>query len=76
VSTGSVLISPAGIEDDDLQMTKVTFWRRLRRHRLAVAGFVVLAFIVLCAVFAPQLSPFDPTYIDRTGKAIRCRRVS
>ncbi len=64
MSTGSVLISPAGIEDDDLQMTKVTFWRRLRRHRLAVAGFVVLAFIVLCAVFAPQLSPFDPTYID------------
>ena len=29
------------IEADDLEPTKVTFWTRLRRHRLAVAGMVV-----------------------------------
>ena len=40
--------------------SKVTFWTRLRRHKLAVAGIVVLTLIVLCAIFAKLLAPFDP----------------
>jgi peptide/nickel transport system permease protein len=50
--------------DEDLVVSKVTFWTRLRRHRLAVAGFVVLALMVLAAIFAKLLSPFDPNFID------------
>jgi peptide/nickel transport system permease protein len=50
--------------DEDLALTKVTFWRRLRRHKLAVAGLVVLLLMVLAAAFAKQLSPFDPNAID------------
>ncbi|MHB8145899.1 MAG: oligopeptide ABC transporter permease [Vulcanimicrobiaceae bacterium] len=57
-------VQPNVFEEDDFQSTKVTFWTRLRRHRLAVAGFVVLTLIVLAAVFAKWLAPFDPNAID------------
>lgn len=56
-------VSPA-VADDDLQTTKVTFWTRLRRHKLAIAGLVVLVVMVSAAVFAKQLAPFDPNAID------------
>ncbi len=50
--------------EEDLHFTKVTFWTRLRRHKLAVAGLIVLALMVLAAAFAKQLAPFDPNAID------------
>ena len=34
-------------------------WRRLRRNRLAVAGLVIIAALVVVAVFGPWLSPYD-----------------
>jgi peptide/nickel transport system permease protein len=37
------------------------FWRRLRRHRMAMAGLVVIVLLVLMAIFAPWLAPYDPT---------------
>ena len=36
-------------------------WRRLRRHRLAVASLVVFLGVVVVAVFAPLLSDASPT---------------
>jgi peptide/nickel transport system permease protein len=57
-------ITPDKAIEEDLQLSKVTFWTRLRRHKLAVAGIVVLLLMVLAAVFAKQLSPFDPNAID------------
>lgn len=36
-------------------------WRRLRRNRMAVAGGLYIIFMVILAVFAPVLSPYDPT---------------
>jgi peptide/nickel transport system permease protein len=59
----SIPIQP-GVIDDDKNVSKVTFWTRLRRHRLAIAGIAVLAIIVLGAIFAKQLAPFDPNAID------------
>jgi len=35
-------------------------WRKLRRHRLAMASLAVLALLVLMAVFAPLIAPYDP----------------
>jgi ABC-type dipeptide/oligopeptide/nickel transport system permease subunit len=35
--------------------------RRLRRHRSAQIGFVILSFLILVAIFAPVLAPYDPT---------------
>ena len=34
--------------------------RRLRRHRSAQVGFSILGFLILVAVFAPLLAPYDP----------------
>jgi ABC-type dipeptide/oligopeptide/nickel transport system permease subunit len=39
-------------------------WRRFRRNRLALGGLIVLGIIVLMAIFAPIIAPFDPTQID------------
>ena len=50
--------------EDDTIYTPVSFWKRLSRHKLAMVGLVALTLIVLSAVFAKFLAPFDPTYID------------
>jgi peptide/nickel transport system permease protein len=57
-------------DHDETVYSKVTFWTRLRRHRLAVAGIVVLTLIALCAILAPVLSPFDPNAIDNGTAAV------
>jgi oligopeptide transport system permease protein len=36
-------------------------WRRLLRNKLAVAGLVVVGLMVLVAIFADVLAPYDPT---------------
>jgi len=36
------------------------FWRRLRRNRLAVAGMLIIAAIVLVSLLAPHIAPYDP----------------
>ena len=36
-------------------------WRRLLRRRGAVFGMAVIGLFVLCAIFAPLISPYDPT---------------
>ncbi len=40
------------------------FWRTFSRNQLAVAGSVVVAALVLVALFAPVLSPWDPNKPD------------
>jgi peptide/nickel transport system permease protein len=49
----------------------VTFWqlalRRFLRHRLAVAGLMVLGTVALVAAAAPLLAPHSPTAIDGTA---------
>ncbi len=39
-------------------------WRRFRRHRLALAGAVIILILVLGSAIGPYLLPFDDTYID------------
>mgnify|MGYP001609359270 CR=1 FL=1 len=39
-------------------------WRRLRGNRLAMAGLVVVLALVVVAVFAPLLAPYDPVFQD------------
>jgi len=41
----------------------ILFFRRLFRRRLVLAASVLLAIIVLLALFAPLLAPYDPTAI-------------
>lgn len=57
-------VSPDTFDDGDLVTSKVTVWTRFRRHRMAIAGGIVLTVLVLCAIFSGLLSPFDPNFID------------
>lgn len=41
-------------------------WHKLARNKMAVVGLVIVAFMVVLAVFAPILSPQDPNAIDVT----------
>lgn len=36
------------------------FWKRFKRHKLAVIGMAVILLFVLIAVFAPLIAPYDP----------------
>jgi dipeptide transport system permease protein len=38
----------------------LSFWRAFCENRGAVAGFAIVCFVVLCAVFADILAPYDP----------------
>lgn len=40
-----------------------TFLRRFMKHKLAVAGVVVMFIVTICALFAPWLSPYEPAEI-------------
>lgn len=48
---------------DHVSPTKAAM-RRFVRHRLAVVGLVVVAVIILMAICAPLLTPWDPNRID------------
>ncbi len=37
--------------------------RRFRRHRSAQVGFVILGFLILIAIFAPVLAPYNPVEV-------------
>jgi glutathione transport system permease protein len=40
------------------------FWRRFRRKHIALGAAAVLLLIVLAAIFAPFIAPYDPTTPD------------
>jgi peptide/nickel transport system permease protein len=40
------------------------FWRRFRRHKLAVVSVVVLLVIGAIAILAPLIAPYDPNQTD------------
>lgn len=54
---------PAGTPQE-MPEQKNAVLKRFLRHRLAVIGIVMLTFLVLMAIFAPQIAPHDPNYID------------
>jgi peptide/nickel transport system permease protein len=41
---------------------------RLRRNRAALAGLAVIALLVMAAVFAPLLAPYDPYRVELTQR--------
>jgi peptide/nickel transport system permease protein len=43
------------------------FWRRLKRHRLALVSAIVLVLLFLIAIFGPYLSPYGRDIIEYTG---------
>ncbi|MDQ6929787.1 MAG: ABC transporter permease [Candidatus Eremiobacteraeota bacterium] len=63
----SIPLNQPIVPEEEFSISKNTVWRRFRRHRLALAGIVVLALMVLFAVFARQLAPYDPNAIDNVN---------
>lgn len=55
------------IAEEEFAVSKNTVWKRFMRHRLAMAGAFVLIVMVLIAVFAKQIAPFDPNAIDNVN---------
>lgn len=51
------------------ESSRVLFWRRFKRHKLAVAGLVVLGILTLCAIFAPFITAYKPTTITDSFSA-------
>lgn len=45
-------------------------WRSLRRNPLAIAGFALLSFVIVMAVFAPWVAPHDPLEIKLEDKLL------
>ena len=45
-------------------------WRRFRRHRLAVAGGMVVAVLLIMAAFASVFAPHDPLALDTQRRFI------
>jgi len=45
-------------------IAQTQYWRGFSRQKLALAGLLLLAFFVLCAVLAPHLAPRDPAQLD------------
>ncbi len=43
--------------------------RRFMKHKLAVVGLVILVIIVLAAIFAPWLTPWEPNQVDLRARS-------
>src|SRR4051812_44499506 len=56
-SVGCAIMPPSPPQDP---ARLSSFWKRFARNRLALLGLAVISLIVLAAVFAPVLAPFDP----------------
>ncbi len=64
-SIGTAAEAPVG----DMQAARplrADVWRRFRRNKLAVTGFVFIVLLILVAIFAPLIAPFSIT--ERTGE--------
>lgn len=49
-----------GLSLQSVSMWRMT-WRRLFRRRSAVAGMIILGILILVAITAPLIAPYDPT---------------
>jgi peptide/nickel transport system permease protein len=48
---------------EEQTMTQLV-WRSYRRHKPAMTGTIIVAILVLAAIFAPVLTPYDPEKTD------------
>lgn len=72
LSAGVALEDVDQIEGDQMLAPKplrADVWRRFRKNRLAVVGLIFIGLLILVAVFAPLIAPFD--FDERTPGAFR-----
>jgi ABC-type dipeptide/oligopeptide/nickel transport system permease subunit len=61
-AAASNLIADEGLLGDPVPLWKQT-WSRLLRKRSAQVGMVIIGFLVLVAIFAPLIAPYDPNQV-------------
>jgi peptide/nickel transport system permease protein len=61
----TVPLTAPGAVGDDVVTSRNTVWRRFRRHKVAIAGAVVIAIMALIAILANVITPADPNFIDQ-----------
>jgi len=49
---------------EDKGVARKPFWRRFLREWTAVAGLVFILLVIVCAIFAPWIAPYNPTALD------------
>ncbi len=61
---------PHEFTDEDLRKRSQwkDIWRRLRRNKLAMFGMILVLILMVAAVFAKQLAPYDPAQQDLIHK--------
>jgi peptide/nickel transport system permease protein len=67
-SADSVQLKADGAPGAGKSRAAALSWRRLRRSPNLVAGAVILVLVVLSALLAPQISPYDPVDQDFTSQ--------
>jgi peptide/nickel transport system permease protein len=58
---------PLSIVDDEVRIERHGVWKRFRKHKLALAGAVVITLITLLAFAAKFIAPADPNFIDQAN---------
>jgi peptide/nickel transport system permease protein len=53
-------LSALAAADQQISSRRSGTWQRFRRHRIAMVGLVILAVLVLSAIFAPWIAPDNP----------------
>ena len=56
--------NPISLRDDARPSNQRMLWHQFRRHRLAVLSALLLGILILVALFANDLTPYDPNAID------------
>ncbi len=52
------------VDEEAVVVSKNNVWTRFRKHKLAMAGAAILLFMIVIAIFAPKIAPYDPNAID------------
>jgi len=67
-AVGQAMGPAAGAAPPPLSL-KVDVWRRFRKNKLAMVGLALIVLLVLVAVFAEVIAPYDPEDIPRPVSA-------
>jgi peptide/nickel transport system permease protein len=66
----SIAASAAAVEPGGPVVAPPGFWRRVWRNKAVVTGFGVLLLIMLMALFAPWIAPYDPYAQDLANRTV------
>lgn len=56
-------IRPAALDSAGLGSARGRIWKSLRSNPLGLAGGIMLALVILVALFAPLIAPYDPAQV-------------